>query len=160
MIAVISDIHDNLANLKTALDYAKNRSANALFVLGDITNADTLKYIAKNFSEKIYLVSGNMEVSDIEKESKKYSNIIYLGRQGGVIKIADRKIGLCHEPYLANNLIKQGAEMIFHGHTHKPWEEIKNGIKLINPGNISNTIYPTSFALWDEVTNELELKIL
>jgi putative phosphoesterase len=160
MIAIISDIHDNLANLKTALDYAKSKSVSALFVLGDVTNADTLKYIAKNFSEKIYLVSGNMEVSDLEKESKKYPNIIYLGRRGGVIKIADRKIGLCHEPHLANDLIKQGAEMIFYGHTHKPHEELKNGAKLVNPGNISNTIYAASFALWNEITNELELKIL
>lgn len=160
MIAVFSDIHDNLANLKTALNYAKSKNTSALFVLGDVTNNDTLKYIAKNFPETIYLVSGNMEVNDLEAESKKYKNIKYLGRKGGVIKIANRQIGLCHEPFLANDLIKQGATLIFYGHTHKPFEELKNGAKLVNPGNISNTIYAASFALWNETTDELELKIL
>jgi len=193
MIAVISDIHDNLANLKTALDYAKTKSVSALFVLGDVTNSDTLKYIAKNFADQIYLVSGNMEVNDLEAESKKYKNIKYLGRKGGVIEIAGRTVGLCHEPFLVNALMadvipaKAGIqvmensakrldspdvhrgndkgsgrrpEIIFYGHTHKPWEETKNGVKLVNPGNISNTLYPASFALWNETTNELELKIL
>ncbi len=160
MIAILSDIHDNLANLKTALDYSKSKNVSALFVLGDITNADTLKYLAKNFSETIYLVSGNMEVSDLEAESKKYPQIKYLGRQGGIIEIANRKVGLCHEPFLADALIKQGATIIFHGHTHKPWQENKNGVEFINPGNLANVFYAPSFALWDETTNNLELKIL
>lgn len=160
MIAIISDIHDNLANLKTALTISKEKGVSALFVLGDVTNSDTLKYIAKNFADQIYLVSGNMEVNDLEMESKKYKNIKYLGRKGDVITIAGHTVGLCHEPFLANDLIKKGATIIFHGHTHKPWEEIKNGVRLINPGNVSNTIYPASFALWNETTNELELKIL
>ena len=170
MIAIISDIHDNLANLKTALTISKEKGVSALFVLGDVTNSDTLKYIAKNFADQIYLVSGNMEVNDLEMESKKYKNIKYLGRKGDVITIAGHTVGLCHEPFLANDLIKKGATIIFHGHTHKPWEEIiprrqgsaghENGVRLINPGNVSNTIYPASFALWNETTNELELKIL
>jgi putative phosphoesterase len=160
MIAVISDIHDNIPNLNTALTIAKENKVSALFVLGDITNADTLKYLAANFSEPIYLVSGNMEVCDLEAESKKYPQINYLGRHGGIIEIAGRKIGLCHEPTLADALINQDATIIFYGHTHKPFEENKNGIKLINPGNLANVFYAPTFALWDEQTDKLELKIL
>ncbi len=160
MIAIISDIHDNLANLKTALDYSQNKKVSALFVLGDITNNSTLKYLAKNFSDQIYLVAGNMEVCDLELEAKKYKNIIYLGRQGGIIEIAHKKVGLCHEPTLADNLLKQNAEIIFYGHTHKPFEHEKAGVKMINPGNPANTFYSASFALWNEFTDELELKIL
>jgi len=160
MIAIISDIHDNLANLKTALDNATTKQAEVLFALGDVTNAETLNYIATNFKNKIYLVSGNMEVCDLKAESKKYTNIIYLGRQGGIVKINNKLVGICHEPFLANDLIKQKAQIIFYGHTHKPFEETKNGVQLINPGNLANVFYAPSFALWDEQTNKLELKIL
>ncbi len=160
MVAIISDIHDNLPNLKTALDYAKSKNVGALFVLGDITNAKTLKYLAANFSDPIYLVAGNMEVCDLETEAKKYPQIKYLGRHGGIINIAGRKVGLCHELFSANLLIKQGATIIFYGHTHKPWQENKNGVEFINPGNLANVFYAPSFALWDEQTDKLELKIL
>jgi len=172
MIAVPSDIHDNIPNLNTALTIAKENKVSALFVLGDITNAATLKYLAKNFSDPIYLVAGNMEVCDLEAEAKKYKNITYLGRQGGIVKIAGRIVGLCHESFSANALIKQGADprlrgddgtgisVIFYGHTHKPWEENKNGVRFINPGNLANVFYAPTFALWDEQTDKLELKIL
>jgi hypothetical protein len=180
MIAVISDIHDNLANLKTALDYSKSKNVSALFVLGDITNSETLAYLSKNFDGQIYLVHGNMELYE-PSEPSNYKNITDLGRKGDVIEIGSKLVGLCHEPYLADDLIKKGAQIIFYGHTHKPWssyapyspktlikqtealadkEEIKKGVKLVNPGNISNTLYSASFALWNEITDELELKII
>lgn len=159
MIAVISDIHDNIPNLTTALTYANSIQASALFVLGDLTNGDTLRYLAENFSLPIYIVQGNCELYDIA-ELKSYPQIINLGRQGGIIKIADKLLGLCHEPNLASGLIQQGARLIFCGHTHKPWEEIKNGIKLVNPGNLANTHYAPSFAVWEETNDKLELKIL
>lgn len=167
---IISDIHDNLPNLKTALDHANQIKTRALFVLGDITNAETLKYIADNFTNQIYLVAGNMEVCDLEQESKKYQHLTFLGRQGGIIKIGDCLVGLCHEPTLADNLIKSGTQIIFYGHTHKPFEETiplrqgyggqENGVKLINPGNLANVFYAPTFAVWDEQTSKLELKIL
>ncbi len=172
MIAVISDIHDNLPNLKTALDYAKSKNVSALFVLGDITNAQTLKYLAANFSGPIYLVAGNMEVCDLEAESKKYPQIDFLGRHGGIIKIGDKLVGLCHEPSLIDSLLKNChsraggnpddscPEIVFYGHTHKPYEEQREGVRLINPGNLANVFYAPTFALWDENTDKLELKIL
>lgn len=196
MIVVISDIHDNLPNLSNALTYTNSIKASALFVLGDVTNADTLKYIGKNFPRDIYLVSGNMEVCDLEAEAKKYPQIHYLGRQGGIIKIGQHTVGLCHEPFLIDNLLchpersRSGVKdptttpsIIFYGHTHKPWEETislpaavgglgrglptakkeesgGNAIKLINPGNLANTFYAPSFAVWDETTDKLGLKIL
>ena len=159
MIVVIADVHDNLPNLKTALAYANRLKAGAIFCLGDLTNSETLKYLAVNFKNKIYLVQGNGEVYDLA-ELNNYPNIENLGRAGGVIKISNKQIGLCHEPALADNLIKQGAQIIVYGHTHKPWEEIKNGAKLINPGNLCHVRYAPTFAVWDEINNKLELKIL
>lgn len=188
MIAVLSDIHDNIPNLNTALTIAKENKVSALFVLGDITNADTLKFLATNFSEPIYLVSGNMEVCDLGTESKKYPQINFLGRHGGIIKIGNKVVGLCHEPNLIDGLIssvipakagiqtvgssdnrldsglrrndREKPSIIFYGHTHKPFEELKNRVKLINPGNLANVFYAPTFALWDEQTDKLELKIL
>jgi len=158
MIVIISDIHDNVPNLKTALTQANSIKANALFVLGDITTADTLKFMADNFTQRIYLTTGNAETGDLPEESKKYSQLKFLGRQGGVITIGRYRVGLCHEPALARNL--KPAGLIFYGHTHKPWEEVKNGVRLVNPGNLANIFYPPSFAVWDEDNDRLELRRL
>ena len=51
-------------------------------------------------------------------------------------------------------------DLVFCGHTHKPWEEKIGVCSLINPGNLSNLIHKASFAVFDLESDKLELKIL
>jgi len=70
-IAIISDTHDNLENLKKFLDFAKKEKIDVLIHCGDVTNGETLKEIEEKFEGRIYLALGNADIKDsLEKEKK------------------------------------------------------------------------------------------
>ncbi len=158
-IAIISDIHDNLMNLKKFLSLCQTQRIEVIICCGDIANSETLKYLANNFSGNIYLIKGNAEIYQ-EEEIDKYKNIKYFGKYGR-FELADKTIGFCHEPDFIDNIMSLGdCDVIFHGHTHKPWTEEKKGVKIYNPGTLGGVFQKATFAVWETNEKEFELKIL
>ena len=81
--------------------------------------------------------------------------------ESGQIKIGGKKIAFCHFPEIGRDLAKtQKYDLVFYGHTHKPWEEKIGKTRLVNPGNIAGLFFRPSFAIYDTKTGKLELKIL
>lgn len=160
MLVILSDIHDNVANLKKALTVCQEKNITIAICCGDVVNSDTLDYLAKKF-DHLYLTAGNMELFDLD-EPKQYKNITYFGRAGGVFQYQNKTIGLCHEPFRIEKLLARQPrpDIIFYGHTHQPWEEMRNSTRLINPGNVANTFYQPTFATYDPLTDNLELYLL
>jgi len=155
---VISDIHDNLVNLEKCINWGKGEEIANVICCGDVVNSETLAYLAENF-KTIYLVRGNLEIYE-EPEVNKYNNINYLGRFG-VFELDGKTVGLCHEPWFMKNVLAQKkCDIIFYGHTHEPWIEEKNGIVTANSGTLGGVFNKASFAVWDSVNGNLELKIL
>ncbi|OIP79064.1 MAG: hypothetical protein AUK20_02600 [Parcubacteria group bacterium CG2_30_45_37] len=155
---IISDIHDNLANLEKCFNWGRGQDIANAICSGDVVNSETLAYLAKSF-KIIYLVRGNLEIYD-EPEVGKYKNIKYLGRFG-VFELGGKTIGLCHEPWYVESVLKiKPCRIVFYGHTHEPWIKEKDGVTLVNPGTLGGVFNKASFAVWDDETNELELKIL
>lgn len=165
-IAIISDIHDNLVNLGKCLHWCAKKKIKNIICCGDITNSETLKFLADNFKGIIYLVRGNIEIYD-KGEIGRYDNIKYLGR-AGKIELNGKTIGVCHEPAYIPKVISMepssggGArcDIIFYGHTHKPWEEERDGVKIINPGTLGGMFTKATFAVYDTETETANLKIL
>jgi len=161
-IAILSDIHDNLANLEKCLSWCKNNKIKKIVFCGDLTTLETATYLASNFPGEIFIVRGNAEIY-LDNEIKKYKNIIHCG-EIGIKKIGTLKIGFCHEPVkikkLLNSNPKKDLNFIFYGHTHKPALEKSLSTIIANPGNIASIHYPASFAILNTTTKKLELKIL
>ncbi|MDD4900918.1 MAG: metallophosphoesterase family protein [Patescibacteria group bacterium] len=155
---VISDIHDNLVNLKKCLQWGRNRGITEAICCGDVVNGETLAYLAQNL-QTIYLVRGNLEIYD-EAEVKPYKNIKYLGRFG-VFELDGKAVGLCHEPWYIKYVLQQKpCGIIFYGHTHEPWMKTEDGITMTNPGTLGGVFTKATFAVWDSQSGELELEIL
>lgn len=155
---VISDIHDNLVNLEKCLNWGISEEIASTICCGDVVNSDTLAYLAEKF-KTIYLVRGNLEIYD-EAEIKKYNNINYLGRFG-VFELDKKIIGLCHEPWYIDNVLKiKPCQLVFYGHTHEPWIEEKKELVMANPGTLGGVFNKASFAVYDSLNGKLELKIL
>jgi putative phosphoesterase len=158
-IVIISDIHDNLVNLEKCLNWCKNEKIEHLICCGDVTNSETLQFLSKKFKGRIYLVQSNVEIYE-EEETTQFKNIEYFGNIGKV-KVNGKAVGICHEPYTVDEVIeKYKCDIIFYGHTHKPWEEERNGVKIINPGTLGGVFAKATFATYDTESGEMELKLL
>jgi len=157
-VAIISDIHDNLANLDIFLNFIQDQNISVIICAGDLTSFETMKILSNKFHGKIYLVRGNGDFFT-ERDVFLLKNIIFLDRVGN-FELFDRKIGLCHESFLISKCLEKKCDYIFYGHSHKPWIDERNNYKIINPGNLAGVRFRASFALWDFEKNIFNLKIL
>lgn len=170
-IAIISDTHDNLANIKKTIDWLKKEKIEIIIHCGDVSNLTTLKEGFADFSGKIYLTLGNADLRD--KKLYELSPSFSVFGDFGEITIDNKKIAFTHYLETAKNLSKtRKYDFVFYGHNHKPWLE-KTGIFprrpklgergecwLVNPGNIAGTFYKATFAVYNSEKDKLELKIL
>lgn len=158
-LAIIADVHDNLSNLHTFLSWSKDNDIEAIVCCGDLTNQETLSVLSSGFKGDIFMILGNMEIFE-SSEATKYKNVDLKGRVG-VWSIGGKKIGACHEPFLIAKVLEQGVcDIIFYGHTHKPWEEEQDGVKTVNPGTLGGVFSEASFAVYDTQSGKLNLKLV
>lgn len=160
-LAIISDIHDNILNLKKCLKICKDEEVKKIICCGDVGNFETLEYLSLNFPGEIFLISGNAETYN-EKDINILNNINFQGLLG-YCRLKNLYIGFCHRPIDIKELIKNSKhklDYIFYGHTHKPWLDKKNNTTHINPGNLGGIYYQATFALFDLQSNNLQLKLI
>lgn len=149
-IAIISDTHDNVSNIKKFLDAIDLLNIKEIIHCGDVLSEETIKFLSEKFKGIIHLVCGNgdyhyWQASDINK----YKNIKYYGEWGNII-LNNKKCGFTHLPKKAEEISQKGDyDFIFYGHTHAPFEKQIRKIKMINPGNLANIYYPATYALYD-----------
>jgi uncharacterized protein len=158
-IAIISDIHDNIINLEKCLEWCRDEKIEKIICCGDVTNAETVNFLSKNFQGEIYMIRGNMEIYK-DEEIIDIKNIKYLDRFN-IINLDGKNIGLCHEPFFIDQVSKLGdCEIIFYGHTHKPWINERGKMKIVNPGTLGGVFQKATFAYWETGEGTLELKVL
>lgn len=173
-LAIVSDIHDNIPNLEKFLNWCVSEKIEKIICCGDVANGETIARLAQGFSGEILLVRGNADLYD-EDELVAYPNIKYGGRKA-VWNIAGHKVGVCHEPFLIKEVFALEGEssdeeeipvpdfakkkdIVFYGHTHRPWLEDSGGTMLINPGALTGGYTASTFAGWDTDKGWPELKI-
>jgi len=148
-IAIISDSHDNLANIKKAIDWLNKEKISLLLHCGDISSRQTLDEITKSFSGGAKFVRGNADF-DLQNLS-----------ETGEVDIDNRKIAFTHFPENAEKLVQtQKYDIVFYGHTHEPGLKKTGNCRLVNPGELSGQFHKPTFAVYDTDTDNLELKIL
>lgn len=170
LIAIISDTHDNIPNLKKVLDYCRENKVEKIIHCGDLAEIETLDYLKENFSGDIFWTFGNMDrghSADYPFADGKYKSINIFSKHGEV-EIAGKKIAFVHFPEYARSLAEEGRfDYVFYGHTHKPWTEIIQGenrfsgniknCEMLNPGNVANQYYPPTFAIWNTLDEKFSL---
>lgn len=163
-IAVISDTHDNLANVKKAMALIKKAKINFLIHCGDIFEPETIKETLRGFSGKSHFVLADTDEPFFKNVEKKYFRNfpkLKIWKEIGKIKVDGKRIAFCHSHKTGFKLARSGKyDTVFYGHLHIPWEAQIKKTKLANPGNIAGIFFRPSFAIYDTKTDKLELKIL
>jgi uncharacterized protein len=150
-IAIISDVHNNITNLKKVLDFCQDNDIKTIICCGDLASMETLDFLNDNYKGTIHYAFGNMDNDQLKGFgfSKKYKRT-FLYPQFGEKEIQRRKIAFVHFPEIAKKLCEtKKYRFVFYGHTHKPWTEKIGNCIMLNPGNVAGEIYPPSFAIWD-----------
>ncbi len=60
-IAIISDVHNNIANLKKILDYCRDNEIEKIICCGDLASLETLDFLNDNFAGENFYCFGNMD---------------------------------------------------------------------------------------------------
>ncbi len=147
--AIVSDTHDNWANFKKVIDWLNKENIKVILHCGDICNQEIIDGAVKSFKGKITFVRGNGDyhLDKIPEELK--------------IELGGKRIFLNHYPEIAKTMAETGNyDLVFYGHTHRPWEEKVGECRLVNPGELAGQRYKPCFAIYNTETDKLELKIL
>ena len=161
-IAIVSDSHGNMANFKKIVQWLNKEDIKLILHCGDIGNLESLKESLADFSGEFFGVFGNMD-KDFKILVQEYNKIKNVKIEEKILKteINGKKIAITHFPEEAKKLAKtKKFDLVFYGHTHKPWQEKVGDCRFINPGESAGQFYKPTFAVYDTATDKLELKIL
>ena len=158
-VAIISDVHNNLTNLRKVLDYCEKEGIGKIICCGDLASMETLDFLNDNFSGEIYYTFGNMDNGQLVNYEfpEKYKNT-FIYKNSGEINIAGKNISFTHYPEAAEELCRTGKyNFVFYGHTHKPWIQKAGGCTMLNPGNVAGELYQPTFAVWETENDKFQL---
>jgi len=137
-IGVLSDTHDNLPNIRRAVEVFLDRKIQAVLHGGDFCSPFTLQEFKPLTAKgaRMYAVFGNND-GDKVLLTKKGEGICDFRDGAYVLELDGRRIALIHYPELAEDLFRSdGFDLVVFGHTHKVRMEGTNK-KLLNPGDCS-----------------------
>jgi len=160
-IAILSDSHENIKNLEKILSFCKKKKIQKIIHCGDVTTAETLKFIRSSFKGKIFLSLGNADLKEEILSLKENSEGVSIFENFGEIEINNLKIGFCHSPNDLNELTqKKEYDFFFFGHTHKPSLKKNKKCYLVNPGNSANLYFQPTFAILSTKSKKLNLVLI
>ncbi|MFW5785632.1 MAG: YfcE family phosphodiesterase [bacterium] len=158
IIAVTSDIHDNIWNLEKALELINDRHAQALLFLGDFCAPFTLVQLAKGYQGPIHAVFGNNDGDQFLLTSKaaEYANFTLHGHLGEVT-IGGRRIAINHYPDISERLAESGAyDAVFSGHNHLRQLDQRGKTLWANPGEVMGRFGEAGFGIYDTERHSFE----
>ncbi len=157
-IAIISDTHDQIANLRSAVTYCNSYNVQMLIHCGDLISPFMLDELAK-FGGAVHLIYGN-NVGDQHLISSRcgivFSSISHHGVLGAV-EAAGIRIAFHHYPVMARGIAAQGSfEVVCCGHNHRYQVEKIGDTLLINPGQLLGMDEQAVFAVLETATLDVE----
>jgi putative phosphoesterase len=149
-LAVLSDSHDNIWNVKKAIPHIK--AADAAIHCGDIVAPFIIQSIAEGIGDvPVHFVWGNNagDKFRIAEVVEAFEHVMMHGVLGR-LQLEGIDIAFCHYPHVAEELAHSGHYgMVTFGHTHTKHEEWIGECLLLNPGEVMGMRNPSTMALVD-----------
>lgn len=143
---IASDIHGSAYYCERLLEVFKKEKADRIALLGDILyhgprNDLPKEYAPKKviqmlneYKDKILCVRGNCdaEVDQMVLEFPIMSEIAVIENEGSLVYLTHG-----HKFNIDNPLPMQAGDTCIYGHFHVPLDEVREGVRFLNPGSIS-----------------------
>lgn len=158
-IAILSDVHDNVSNLLTALYYAEKQHCTHLLYLGDIAEVSTLHVLLDSWNHPADIVFGNNEY-DLRAHTElvqRYPLACHHGDEG-TLCLQGRRIYISHYPRKAFIAADCGDyDAAFNGHTHVAEQRQHRQTLVANPGEVGGIRRLPGFGVYDTAINEMSI---
>ena len=153
ILAILSDTHDQVANLRAAIDYCNSNQVNVVAHCGDLISPFMLKQLAR-FDGPVHLIYGN-NIGDqrliADRCGRDFPNITHHGILGK-FAINTYTIAMVHYPEQAQELARQSIyDIVCCGHSHIPRIQQFEQSLLINPGPLLGENDQAGFVIVDLV---------
>lgn len=157
-IAIISDTHDHIANLRAAVTYCNAYNVQLLIHCGDLISPFMLDELAR-FAGAVHLIYGN-NAGDQHLISQwcgtRFPTITHHGVLGAV-EAGGLKIAFHHYPEVARGIASQQIfDIVCCGHNHCYTVKEMGKTLLINPGEMLGKDGIPSFAILDTGSGNVE----
>lgn len=157
-IAIISDTHDQIANLRSAVTYCNSYNVQMLIHCGDLISPFMLDELAK-FGGAVHLIYGNNAGDQHLISSRcgtKFPSISHHGVLGAV-EAAGIRIAFHHYPVVARGIAAQGNfDVVCCGHNHRYQVEKIGDAILLNPGQLLGMEEQAVFAVLETANLNVE----
>ncbi len=138
-IGIISDTHDNLRNLETALKVLKTEKVTKILHCGDVCGPEIIQALA-DFD--VWVAQGNMDrhirLAQMIEEMLGRGRLAWLHRP----TLNGYQLAMTHgdnEEALGNLITSGQHAYVFHGHTHRRRDQTVGRTRVINPGALGGT---------------------
>jgi uncharacterized protein len=159
LIAIVSDIHDNIWQLKKVSQAINQQAAEMLIFCGDFCAPFTLKQLAEDFKGPVHVVWGNNDGDKwlLTTIAMSVGNVTLYGEHAELV-VEGQKIGVNHYPSIGRRLAESGAyQLVCYGHDHQAVIEQVGGTVLVNPGEVMGRFGKATFALYDTASRQAKL---
>ena len=149
--AILSDSHDQVANLRAAIDYCNVARVDVIAHCGDLISPFMLKQLTR-FEGQVHLIYGN-NIGDqrliADRCGREFANIKHHGILGKFM-VDTYKVAIVHYPEQAHKLAGDAIyDLVCCGHSHVPMIRKYEHTWLINPGQLLGENDQAGFVIVD-----------
>ncbi len=166
LIAILSDSHDQIANLEKALAAAKAAGAAALLHCGDLCAPFMLDRLGKQFQGEVHVVAGNNDGDGrlLQTIAANHAHVTLHGIYAE-LTFDGHACAMIHYPEPARRIAQSGQfRLVCYGHDHtKHVESIDTAAGstlLVNPGELLGMNGAPTWGLYDTSSGEFTLHTL
>jgi putative phosphoesterase len=141
LIGILSDTHDNMHQLRKAVDLFNQKNIAHVLHAGDYTSPFTFR-ILKDLACDLTGIFGNNDGDKLLLQKMSEGKIF---TQPHVFDIDNRNIVLMHEHFVIDALADSGHyDLVVYGHTHTPDIRRVKDTLIVNPGETGSWLYDKS----------------
>jgi len=141
LIGLISDTHDNMVQIKKAVDLFNDRKVGHVIHAGDYTSPFTFR-ILRELKCDFTGIFGNNDGDKLLLNKMSEGKI---HPQPHIFELGGKKIVMMHEHHVADALADSGHfDVVVYGHLHKADVRKRGKTLIINPGEAGSWLYGKS----------------